>query len=189
MFISKYKTFFIKNISSYRNIISICLCTLYFIFDSCSVFLHIYRCKFCCPVVLCIQSHFVFCCFSVCIKFCFYRVKTCSILIFCVIPFYRYRNLNSCRNISVFYNKASCCISAYRSLIRFRKSGNLCCVNDRFADFSSSVLLQTGPCLGEITCTLKNNLITNFYVVCKKLYIVRSRTNIILIVLVIPFSC
>ena len=136
------------------------------------------------PAVFCCQSKFLACCFAICIKFCFYFCRADSILIICIVPGYRNRDICNCCCMRSSKYITFCCISTHLCIIIGRNSTDLYCV---FNICSRILRRQAVPDLAPAISFSNSNALAIFCTVCKKLHAYRFRTNTVLVVCIIPF--
>jgi len=137
------------------------------ILDWFTIFVYCKSLEGCFPFVVCSKFYFLTCGCITCIEFCFYKLRTLSILVVCVIPVYRYCNVNTfwcvavCNCESVFCS--SCCfLSILCTKIRFFYS-----VLDRLTSF---LKWKVVPCLGPLViCCVNYDLGANSFAISFKL--------------------
>lgn len=133
------------------------------ILDWFTIFVYCKSLEGCFPFVICSKFYFLTCGCITRIELSFYKLRTKSILVVCVIPVYRYCNINTFWCVRVLKCDCSCFfILGSCDGISFRKSGFFYCVFDYF---TSIVFRKVCPCLGPVSICIcfYSYVITNVY--------------------------
>ena len=145
------------------DFISFCFSGYESIIDWFTIFIYCKSFEGCFPFVVCSEFYFLISRNAVCIKLSFYEFRTDSILVLCVIPVYRYCNVNTFWCVGILKCDCSCFfILGSCDCISFRKSGFFYCVFDYF---TSIVFRKVCPCLGPVSICIcfYSYVITNVY--------------------------